>query len=145
MAKLWREYNLSIVLATLFLVSWMLQTWLGWMAFAAEQQAHGQAAQVFGPDGYIWVWGEATFENWQSEFLQLLTFVVLTTYLVHRGSNESKDSSEKMQESLDRIEKRLREIETGRAQLLRAGLGSGAADALGVHVAPAEASGRSPR
>jgi hypothetical protein len=48
-----------------------------------------------------------TFENWQSELLQLLTFVALTTYLVHRGSHESKDTDERMQSQLDRIEQRL--------------------------------------
>jgi hypothetical protein len=112
MKRLWRAYNLSIVLAMLFLVSWALQTWLGWGEFAAEQQAHGESPGVFGPSGYIWSWGRSTFENWQSEFLQLLTFVVLTTYLVHKGSHESKDTDDKMQAQLDRIEQRLGRIES---------------------------------
>jgi hypothetical protein len=60
-----------------------------------------------GADGYAWTWGSVTFENWQSELLQLLTFVALTTYLVHRGSHESKDTDERMQSQLDRIEQRL--------------------------------------
>jgi hypothetical protein len=97
--------------AVLFLISWALQTWMGWVEFASQQQSHGQVARVFGSDGYIWEWGEATFENWQSEFLQLLTFVVLTTYLVHKGSHESKDSDERMQAQLDRIEQRLARLE----------------------------------
>jgi hypothetical protein len=107
MGHVWRNYSLSIVLATLFLVSWGLQTWTGWVEFVAEQREHGQVAEAFGPDGYVWVWGQSTFENWQSEFLQLLTFVVLTTYLIHRGSHESKDTDEAMQAQLDRIEQRL--------------------------------------
>jgi hypothetical protein len=107
MGRVWRDYSLSLVLAALFLVAWALQTWMGWVEFGAEQQAHGQAAAVFGEDGYVWRWGQATFENWQSEFLQLLTFVVLTTYLIHRGSHESKDSDEAMQAQLDRIERRV--------------------------------------
>ena len=110
MKQLWRNYNLSIVLATLFLVSWGVQTWTGWRTFSAEQAQHGQSAQVFGQDGYIWEWGEATFENWQSEFLQLLTFVVLTTYLIHRGSHESKDTDDQMHQQLDRIEQRLTQL-----------------------------------
>ena len=111
MKHLWRNYNLSIVLGTLFLVSWILQTWMGWMHFGAEQQAHGQSAEWFGADGYIWQWGEATFENWQSEFLQLLTFVILTAYLIHRGSHESKDSDEAFQQALSRIEARLERMD----------------------------------
>ena len=107
MGRVWRDYSLSLVLAALFLIAWGLQTWMGWVEFVAEQQALGHAAAVFGADGYVWSWGQATFENWQSEFLQLLTFVVLTTYLIHRGSHESKDSDEAMQAQLDRIERRL--------------------------------------
>lgn len=34
----------------------------------------------------------STFENWKSEFLQLFTMVVLVSFLIHRGSQESKDS-----------------------------------------------------
>jgi hypothetical protein len=31
------------------------------------------------------------FENWESEFLQMAVYVVLTAFLVQRGSSESKD------------------------------------------------------
>ena len=95
------------MLLALFLVSWALQTWTGWREYQSEQQEHQQQAEVFGSDGYIWKWSEATFENWQSEFLQLLTMVTLTSFLVFKGSAESKDSDEEMQEALDRIEQRL--------------------------------------
>jgi hypothetical protein len=44
--------------------------------FVGEQVEHGQDAHVFGSAGYVWEWASATMENWQSEFLQLLTFVV---------------------------------------------------------------------
>ena len=110
MAKLWRDYSLSLVLAALFIGSWLVQTVTGWFEFVSEQVQHGQTAQVFGPDGYVWRWGEATFENWQSEFLQLFTFVVLTTFLIHRGSAESKDGDDEMQAKLDRIEKQLKSL-----------------------------------
>jgi hypothetical protein len=38
--------------------------------------------------GHPW---EATFENWESEFLQMAVFVLLTTCLVQRGSPESRE------------------------------------------------------
>jgi hypothetical protein len=82
MKRLWRNYSLGIVLCTLFLVLWVGQLFTGWQEFRAEQQSHGEAADVFGSSGYVWTFLEATLENWQSEFLQLLTFVVLTTYLI---------------------------------------------------------------
>ena len=110
MKRLWRDYNLGLVLFALFFASWVGQTWVGWREFAAEQQAHGQAAQVFGPEGYAWNWGRATLENWQSEFLQLLAFVVLTSFLIFKGSAESKDGDEEMKQTLARLERRLEEM-----------------------------------
>jgi hypothetical protein len=109
--QIWRNYSLSITLATLFLVSWALQTWMGWVEFVAEQQQHQQQAEAFGPDGYVWRWGQATFENWQSEFLQVFVFILLTTFLVHRKSHESPDTDYDTESSLRRIEARLERIE----------------------------------
>ena len=111
MARIWRSYGLSLTLAALFLFSWALQTWTGWMEFVSEQQANQQVAEAFGPDGYIWRWGQATFENWQSEFLQVFVFIVLTTFLVHRKSHESPDTDYETEASLRRIEAKLDELE----------------------------------
>ena len=110
MRRLWRDYSLSLVLFLLFFLSWVGQTVVGWVEFSAEQQAHGQAAQWFGHDGYVWPWAQATLENWQSEFLQLLTFVILTAYFIHKGSHESKDIDERLQAQVEHIEQRLAEL-----------------------------------
>jgi hypothetical protein len=121
MRKLWKDYNLSIVLAVLFLASWAIQTWCGWVEYADEQQTHAEVATVLGNSGYIWHWGAATRENWQSEFLQLLTFVILTSFLIHRGSDESKDSDEEMMSLLKSVDRRLRQFETaGQGKLKKA-------------------------
>jgi len=109
--KLFRDYGLSIVLAVLFLVSWLLQSATGWVEFVGEQQAHHAAAQLFGSSGYFWSWMQSTFENWQSEFLQLFTMVVLVSFLIHRGSQQSKDSDEQLRAQLDEMEERLLRIE----------------------------------
>ena len=111
--KLLRDYSLSIVLAVLFLLSWLLQTATGWVEFVADQQAHGETAQLFGESGYFWSWMQATFENWQSEFLQLFTMVVLVSFLIHRGSQESKDSDEELKAMLEDVEERLVRLELG--------------------------------
>jgi hypothetical protein len=105
-----RDYGLAIVLALLFVVSWLLQSVTGWVEFAAEQQSHGETAELFGPSGYFWRWMQATMENWQSEFLQLFTMVVLTAFLIHKGSSESKDSDDEMMLELSQIRKELREL-----------------------------------
>jgi hypothetical protein len=109
MRRFFKNYGLSVALALLFLASWALQTYTGWKHYRAEQEQHQQQAMVFGEGGYFWEWGEATFENWQSEFLQLLAFVILSTYLIHRNSPQSRDSDDEMMEKLDRIEKMLGE------------------------------------
>jgi hypothetical protein len=108
-----RDYGLSIVLAGLFFVSWLLQATSGWVEFAAAQQSHGEVAQLFGENGYIWEFLARTFENWQSEFLQLFTMVVLTAFLIHKGSTESKDSDEELKMMLHRIEQRVVGLEGG--------------------------------
>jgi hypothetical protein len=108
--SIWRDYGLSISLALLFFGAWTLQTWTGWVEFVAEQAALGQPAQAFGDGGYVWSWAQATFENWQSEFLQVFIFIVLTTFLVHRKSHESPDTDYETEASLRRIEAKLDEL-----------------------------------
>lgn len=115
MKRIWRDYGLSITLALLFLFSWALQTWTGWTEFVSEQASHGQQAQAFGPDGYVWSWGQSTFENWQSEFLQVFVFIVLTTFLVHRKSHESPDTDYDTEAALRRIEAKVDQLEQERA------------------------------
>jgi hypothetical protein len=109
MRRFLSDYSLSVVLGAMFVISWLVQTIAGWFHFASEQAQHGQAAQAFGPDGYVWEWASATFENWQSEFLQLFTFVVLTTFLIHRHSHESRDEQDKMQAQIELILAKLEE------------------------------------
>jgi hypothetical protein len=102
--NIWRDYGLSIVLFLLFLSSWVGQSYFQWNEFVSTQEEHGQTPQVA---DFINEFGTSTLENWQSEFLQLLTFVVLTSFLIHRGSHESKDSDEEMKAMLIRIENKL--------------------------------------
>jgi branched-subunit amino acid ABC-type transport system permease component len=100
--KIWANFGLSIVLCTLFFVSWGTHALAQWENFKNEQREHGEAVQV---DEYLVDFAEATLENWQSEFLQLFSFVVLAAAFIHRGSAESRDSG-------DRMEQMLREIKT---------------------------------
>jgi hypothetical protein len=111
MRPLWRDYGLSITLVVMFIGAWALQTWTGWVQFVAEQAEHGSEAVAFGDDGYVWTWAQATFENWQSEFLQVFVFIVLTTFLVHRKSHESPDTDYETEASLRRIEAKLDALE----------------------------------
>ncbi len=111
LAWLWQNYSLSITVGALFLTSFVLHTIFGWWQYAADQQAHGSPATFWGWDGYAIYWSEWTFQNWQSEFLEVLLLIVLTKYLVHKGSPESRDSSDEMMAALERIEKKVTRLE----------------------------------
>jgi hypothetical protein len=111
--RLWRDYSLSIVVGTMFLVSFLLHTIFGWWQYVADQTSQGQDPTLWGWSGYIIYWGEWTFQNWQSEFLEVLALIVLTAFLIHKGSHESKDSDDEMMAVLRRIERRLDDLEEG--------------------------------
>jgi hypothetical protein len=53
--------------------------------------------------------GQSTLENWQSEFLQLFSFVVMSAVLIHHASSESKDGTERIERSVEEIRTMLRE------------------------------------
>jgi hypothetical protein len=109
--RLWADYSLSIVLFTQFALSFTGHLISGWYEYAADQQAHGQQPELLGDSGYGWVAAEWTLQNWQSEFLELVTFVVLSSFLIHKGSPESKDGDDEMQATLDRIEQTVHDLE----------------------------------
>ncbi len=88
--RIWRDHGLSIVLIVLFVVTFAGQTLAGWRVYNDEQQQHGMSAITLGEYVRTGHYGEATFENWESEFLQMAFFVLLTATLYQRGSSESK-------------------------------------------------------
>lgn len=84
-----------------FLVFSLIGHWVfGWFAFVSEQQAHGQSIVV---GNFVVETLRDTFENWQSEFLQLLWQVVGLTILLYVGSPQSKDSEDRSEAKLDAI------------------------------------------
>ncbi|GGS60256.1 DUF6766 family protein [Actinokineospora fastidiosa] len=99
------DHALTIVLVTLFLVSWVGQFIAQVLEVRDTAEEHGQA---FSWSDFWPRFLSATFENWQSEFLQLFSFVLLTAYLIHRNSAESPDGDDEtkamLQELLDRTE-----------------------------------------
>ena len=101
MKKFFRENGLSIVLFGLFLFSMIGQYLTGYEEYKDDQKQHGQAAvsyvEYLGEGHFI----EATFENWESEFLQMGMYIVLTIFLFQKGSSESKDPDKI--EQVDRI------------------------------------------
>jgi Rho termination factor, N-terminal domain len=97
-----RDRSLGIFFFSLFLVSWIAQLVVQWFDFVEEQRDHGETAEFW--SGAFWYdFWEATLENWQSEFLQLATFTIAAAYLVYKGSSESPDSDERVEQKLDAL------------------------------------------
>lgn len=85
-----RGWGLSIALIGLFVVTLLGQTWSGWLAYNDDQRMHGAPPATLADYVTGGAFVEATFENWESEFLQMACYVVLTVFLYQRGSSESK-------------------------------------------------------
>jgi hypothetical protein len=91
MQRLLRDNGLSITMFGLFFVFVTAQSIAGLLDFNSTGVEHGRP-----PVGYVQYlrsgdFVEAVFENWESEFLQMGSYVVLTAFLYQRGSAESKD------------------------------------------------------
>jgi hypothetical protein len=85
-----RENGLSLVLLGLFLASIVGQFLTGLAASNEERAIHGRealsAAAYLGGGEFL----ATVFENWESEFLQMAAYVLLTVFLRQKGSPESK-------------------------------------------------------
>jgi hypothetical protein len=82
--------SLSITFLSLFFICWGLHLYGSWQDHNSVQAIKGLPTETLsaflaGPD----FWFE-TFQNWQSEFLSVLSIVVLTIFLRQKGSPESK-------------------------------------------------------
>jgi hypothetical protein len=90
-----RDNGLLLACLGLFAVFFAGMVVAGAASYNAQQHEHGSTEQVS-------VWGylstgdfvEATFENWESEFLQMGMYIVLTAFLYQKGSSESKPIDE---------------------------------------------------
>jgi hypothetical protein len=81
---------LTIVLMAMFFLFLIGQVIAGLWEYNDERAAHGRdpiALTQYFSTGHLW---EAVFENWESEFLQMAVFILLTTCLVQKGSPESR-------------------------------------------------------
>jgi hypothetical protein len=106
MKRFFRQNGLSIAWLALFVVFLAGETVSGHLVYNEDQREHHEPEVRY--SGYLRTshFLEATMENWESEFLQMFCFVVLTSLLVQRGSAESKKPGGK--EAVDRDPRRSR-------------------------------------
>jgi len=85
-----RENGLSIALFGIFFVTIVGQAVTGLAEYNQQQEEHDEPTLTLVPYLTSGHFVEAVFENWESEFLQMAGFVLLTVWLRQKGSSESK-------------------------------------------------------
>jgi hypothetical protein len=102
--SVWKRYGFAWITGGLFLFSLAGHFVFGWYAFVQEQAAQGLPPAA---GEYLVVMGRDIFENWQSEFLQLMWQVIGLTFFLYIGSPQSKEEDDRLEDKLDAILRRL--------------------------------------
>lgn len=95
-----KRYAYGWITALFFLVSIAGHWIFGWYAFVDDAQEHHQLPQF---SAYLMEMGRDTFENWQSEFLQLIWQVVGLAYFLYVGSPASKENDDRLEAKIDEL------------------------------------------
>lgn len=91
-------YSFALVTLGLFLLSWSLQAYFQLAAMRADAAEHGQVLAA----GDFWAqFLASTFENWQSEFLQLVWQAAGLAFFYFWGSSQSREQSDRIEAKLD--------------------------------------------
>lgn len=99
-SSIWRRYAYGWLTVGLFAFS-LLGHWLfGWWAYVNEQLQFHHPVQL---SDYAVQMTRDMFENWQSEFLQLLWQVGGLAYFLYFGSPQSKEGDERQEAKLDAL------------------------------------------
>jgi hypothetical protein len=91
MRRFLRDNGLTITLMAMFLAALAGMALAGHMVSSDDLIRHGRAAESLATYLASGEFMSALFENWESEFLQMSAYVVLTAKLFQRGSAESRD------------------------------------------------------
>lgn len=97
---IWGKYAYGWLTLAFFLGSITLHWYFGWTSFVNEAKDHGQTPEF---DAYLSDMLRDTFENWQSEFLQLLWQVLGLAYFLYVGSPASKENDDRMEAKIDEL------------------------------------------
>lgn len=99
-----RQNGLSLSLLLIFLLLWLGQTYAGWIVYNNELARQHFITITFGSYLLSAHFAEATSENWESEFLQIMFYIFMTAALHQKGSAESKPIPEKDAHSGAKVE-----------------------------------------
>lgn len=95
-----KRFSFLWVTLGLFFFSLVGHWVFGWLDYVNQQQAHAQPIEV---SAYTIEMLRETFENWQSEFLQLMWQVGGLALFLYVGSPQSKEGSDRVEAKIDAI------------------------------------------
>ncbi|MBJ7501194.1 MAG: hypothetical protein JHC57_15675 [Sphingopyxis sp.] len=95
-----KRYGYAWITLAFFLVSIAGHWVFGWYSFVDEAREHHTTPEV---GAYLMEMGRDTFENWQSEFLQLLWQVAGLAYFLYVGSPASKENDDRLEAKIDEL------------------------------------------
>ncbi|MFI5707093.1 DUF6766 family protein [Kribbella sp. NPDC051620] len=99
-----RRWGAVYVLAVLFVGSWLGQFFTQLSEFRSDQQEHGQAFQWA---DYLTNFFASTFENWQSEWLQLVFQAILLLGAKHLIFRVDAEDMERLEAKVDKLTEQL--------------------------------------
>ena len=98
--RFFTAYSFGIVTGALFVLSWVGQLVFQLIEVRNEAEQHGT------PFEWSEFWPQflaSTFENWQSEFLQLVWQAAGLALFYFWGSSQSKEGDERLEAKIDRL------------------------------------------
>ena len=104
--RFFRDNGLTLALMAIFCLCILGMVWSGWLEENATLAEHGRPAIYVLDYFFSASFQSALFENWESEFLQMSAYVIMTAMLFQRGSAESKDPDKVNPEDADPQQKR---------------------------------------
>jgi len=99
-ASIWRRYAYAWITAAFFFITIAGHWIFGWFAYVDQQRQQGAPVEV---SGYVVEMSRDTFENWQSEFLQLLWQVGGLAFLLYVGSPQSAEGDQRVEAKVDAL------------------------------------------
>jgi hypothetical protein len=95
-----RAYSFAWVTGAMFLAAWVGQFAFQWIDTAHESAAHGEVLTLV---QFLPTFLSSTFENWQSEFLQLVWQAAGLALFYYWGSSQSRESDERLEAKVDTL------------------------------------------
>ena len=97
---MFRRYAYGWITLGFFLGTLLLHWYFGWQSFVEEARSQGEAPEQA---AYLNQMLRDTFENWQSEFLQLMWQVLGLAYFLYVGSPSSKENDDRVELKIDAL------------------------------------------